>query len=289
MKDHIASDLRHNDQSYDRISLVLRTERTLMHYGPLACMTVMSEPCARHRILATSYGDRPCVLKEFHVDSGYEELSISDSPKAIGAATEHTRSSCVVSGDDITEPGNGPRSTGDATEHTKDNNGDDEQAHDQCRTMSAATEHDRKPTKQDFEHDTGLSLGPELGVPHDTHCSVSKEPDPVFKWLGSSASEGSVVDDNVAGVQQIHETEPCDNEGSLRYDTHGYERENEMQPLCYKYHWRWLAFSANLLLNSPGYQKWIRDASGSRDGHVKHDEAESSLDAASTRTGQIPR
>ena len=97
---------------------------------------------------------------------------------------------------------------------------------------------------QDFEHDTGLWLGPELGVPHDTHCSVSEEPDPVFKWLGSSTSEDSVVD------------------------------------VSDKYHWRWLAFSANLLLNTPGYQKWIRDASGSQERHVKHDEAESSLDAA---------
>ena len=67
-----------------------------------------------------------------------------DQCQAIGAATEHTRSIGVVSGDDTTEPGNGPRSTGDATEHTEDNNGDDDQAHDQSRAMSAATDHDRK-------------------------------------------------------------------------------------------------------------------------------------------------
>ena len=40
------------------------------------------------------------------------------------------------------------------TEPAKDN-GADEQAHDQSRTMSAATEHDRKPTKELKQHDDG--------------------------------------------------------------------------------------------------------------------------------------
>ena len=82
-----------------------------------------------------------------------DDEDADDQCQAIGAATEHTRSIGVVSGDDITEPGNGPRSTGDATGHNKDHNGDDEQAHDQSGTMSAATEHDRKPTKQLKQHD----------------------------------------------------------------------------------------------------------------------------------------
>ena len=44
---------------------------------------------------------------------------------------------------------------GDTTEHTKANRRDHEEADDQCETMSAATEHDRKPTKQLKQHDVG--------------------------------------------------------------------------------------------------------------------------------------
>ena len=46
------------------------------------------------------------------------------------AITKHTSSIGALSVDDTTKPGNKPRSTCDATEHTRDNNGDDEQAHD---------------------------------------------------------------------------------------------------------------------------------------------------------------
>ena len=139
-------------------------------------------------------------------------------------------------------------------------------------TTSSSDAGSYNAASHDLDPDAGLCFDADHGLSHDTHGCVANEAKLVFQWLGptDSDSECSVVDDPAAGEQQIHETGPCVNAASLRYDTHGNEREHEMSPLCYKYHWLWLSFGANLLLNSPGYQ-WIRDASGSQDDQMKQD------------------